>query len=189
MHEARELRELRRRGYRPYSAGHQAMYEVPLALMRRNERSKQVYLILDVGFGIGWGLDRMIEEGIVGSLDSYVGYEPDRESFDFVAGRHGHHSSVTLINEPFRAASGIPYDHVFCIEVIEHVPLDEQDLFLTALCKAACGGTLWLSTPDSDRCDHGVRPTAEWRQMLARAGFGNVTVHQDQWTTLYICQW
>lgn len=188
MLEAREFRELRRRKFKPYSAGHQAMYEVPIALMKRNERSKPAYLILDVGFGIGWGLDRMVEEGVVSSLDRYVGYEPDRESFDHVAGRHGKRSGVTLINERYGAASGLPFDHVFCIEVIEHVALHAQGDFVAALRAASHGGTLWLSTPDSDRSDHGVRPAREWHAMLKAAGFANVVVHQDQWTTLYTCQ-
>lgn len=188
MHEAREFRELKRRGFRPYSAGHQAMYEVPLALMSRNDRSKPAYMVLEVGFGIGWGLDRMVEEGLVGPRDCYVGYEPDADSFRFVAGRHGSRPGVTLINEGFRAASGLPYDHVFCIEVIEHVALNAQARFIGALRSSSHGGTLWLSTPDSDRCDHGVRPARMWQAMLRAAGFGNVVVHQDQWTTLYACQ-
>ncbi|MCW5695788.1 MAG: methyltransferase domain-containing protein [Bauldia sp.] len=188
MLEAKEFRELKRRRFKPYSAGHQAMYEVPLALMKRNDRSAARYLILEIGFGIGWGLDRMVENGIVGALDRYVGYEPDEESFDFVFARHGKRSGITLINAAFGAVSGLPFDHIFCIEVIEHVPAVEHAGFLGSLRSASRSGTLWLSTPDSQRNDHGVRPAAEWRAMLKNAGFSDVTVHQDQWTTLFVCQ-
>lgn len=172
-----EYRALQKRHGKPYSLGHQIMYEVPIWLMRGKKRR-----ILEAGFGIGWGLGRMLEEGVVGS---YVGYEPCKEAFDYVQEKHGKSLDVTLINEPFHG-SNKPFDHVFCIEVLEHVPMEGHMAFLRAL--RATGGTLWMSTPDVSTSAEGVRTAGEWRDMLKMAGFGEVVVLEEQWTTFFMCQ-
>lgn len=183
---SREYAQLMRRGGRPYSAGHRVMYDTPLTLMSRNERATEKFSILDVGFGIGYGLDRMVDAGVIGE---YVGLEPDDASFRYVATRHGHREGVTLLNERFADGVVMKAEHVFCIEVIEHVPADEHEQFLGDLFKAALGGTLWLSTPDMDRCpEHGVRSAAKWDGMLRAVGGCDVVHFDTQWTDLWCCQ-
>jgi hypothetical protein len=155
------------------------MYEAPIRLLSGKKRN-----ILDVGFGIGWGLDQMLKAEIVGG---YIGFEPNADSFKYVRGRHGGNPKVELLHGPFRR--GTPKtDHVFCIEVIEHVPMEGQTEFLNAL-RASTGTTLFLSTPDVRKHPgEGVRTCDEWQAMLQDAGFENVTVHREQWTVLFIAQ-
>lgn len=182
---SKEYRALLRRNMEPYSFGHRIMYDVPLTLMTRNERAKERFSILEVGFGIGWGLDRMIDLNVI---DHYHGMEPDLESFDYVQKRHGKNNRLTLVNEKFVGIAGKTFDHVFCIEVIEHIPAIAHLAILNEI-RASTHGTLWLSTPDKNRCpEHGVRDRNEWQQLLEMAAFDCVTHHTEQWTDLYICQ-
>lgn len=183
--DCREYEAARKRNFQPYSRGHQIMYEGPLTLMERGDRAKEKFTILEAGFGIGWGLDRMIEKGVIGS---YLGFEPDRGSFDYVRGRHKSTPNLDLRHAPFEGQAP-QFDHVFCIEVIEHVPPDDHAGFITGLRKSLkSGGTLWLSTPDKERSTHGVRTASDWRLQIALAGFADITRHDEQWTTLYCCQ-
>lgn len=154
------------------------MYLTPIALLAGKKRN-----ILDVGFGIGWGLDQMVKKKIVGN---YVGFEPNADSFAYTFKRHGDQPNVELIKGPFKRTAKI--DHVLCIEVIEHVPMDGHSAFLADL-RASTGTTLWLSTPDVRKHPgEGVRTCENWRGMLQDAGFENVTMHRDQWTVLFIAQ-
>jgi 2-polyprenyl-3-methyl-5-hydroxy-6-metoxy-1,4-benzoquinol methylase len=194
--QSREYQALKRRGFKPYSRGHQLMYLAPLTLMERvsahhpANRAAEPYRILEAGFGIGWGLDQMIARGLIGR---YLGFEPDSESFDYVAGRMKGYDNlnIELVHRPFEhgiaAYADERFDHGFCIEVIEHVEAVDHLPFLQAL-RAAVSGTLWFSTPDRMRSNHGVRAASDWRILLHEAGFGSVTHHPDQWTDLYICQ-
>jgi hypothetical protein len=183
---SREYDKLQRRGFRPYSEGHRIMYDFPLQLLRRVRRSEEPLNILEAGFGIGYGLNKMVEGGVIGE---YIGYEPDRDSYRYVAEAHGQDPRLTLINAEFAADGRTAFaDHTFCIEVIEHVPVDHHLKFLSAL-RRVTRGTLWLSTPCKDRCpEHGARPCRQWRSLIRDAGFDNVVAHNDQWTTLYVCQ-
>lgn len=182
--DCREYQAAKRRQFRPYSLGHRLMYETPLTLMTRSDRSRERFAILEAGFGIGFGLDRMVETGVIGR---YVGYEPDNESFAYVAERHGKRDGIELRHAPFEATDVGGFDHAFCIEVIEHVPPEKHQGFLVGLRKMTVG-TLWLSTPDKARSAHGVRTVDAWLRFIRAAGFHDVTVHQEQWTTLYVCQ-
>src|SRR5262245_33601462 len=71
---------MRRRG-KDYSKGHRIMYEVPIVALTGQRRR-----ILEAGFGIGWGLERMLRADIV---ETYVGYEPNIDSFNYVIQQHG----------------------------------------------------------------------------------------------------
>lgn len=174
-----EYENLMGRGGADYSLGHRIMYEVPLKLMTGSR-----YHILEVGFGIGWGLGRMLAENIV---ETYTGCEPDPASFAYVEKKYGRDRRLTLMNEKFLPLTRFPaYQHVFCIEVIEHVPESERSDFLEGLRRAAEMGTLWLSTPSVEKSPHGVLSTERWMIELKRR-FQNVTCHTEQWTTLYIC--
>jgi cyclopropane fatty-acyl-phospholipid synthase-like methyltransferase len=174
-----EYDNLKRRNFEPYSDGHQVMYEVPIALLA-NKR----WTICEAGFGIGWGLGRMIEEGIVAQ---YVGFEPCADSFEYVRKIHHGNEQLTLHKRGFEYP-GQKFDHVFCIETIEHVPMDGHAKFLSDLRKTT-GRTLWFSTPDIRKHKtEGVRIWEEWKTMLHEAGFRDVTVHREQWTVLFVAQ-
>lgn len=167
---------MRRRGC-DYSAGHRVMYETPIRLLSGKRRN-----ILEAGFGIGWGLERMIEAGII---EKYTGFEPNKDSFNYVAARMNR-PEVDLRRGGFVRQPAT--DHVFCIEVIEHVPMDGHAGFLADL-RASTAKTLWMSTPDIRKHpSEGVRTCDEWKTLLKAAGFADVTLHREQWTVLFIAQ-
>lgn len=187
------------RSGRPYSLGHRIMYETPIKLFGGSPQH-----ILDIGFGIGYGLKRMLEEKVIAS---YVGFEPDEKSFRHVSNEFGIGSPPLQGPSIFLIRGGFPPDDVqarviprnlqqaFLIEVIEHIPLDEHVRFLAAVRRVLPDdGTLWMSTPDLAKNEHGARSVGPfraldgWLSILHRTGFRNVTVHAEQWTTLYICQ-
>lgn len=185
--DCREYEAMQRRGGRPYSLGHRIMYDTPLTLMTRSGKAASQYAILEAGFGIGYGLDRMVETGVIGR---YVGFEPDKDSFAYVQGRHGKRAEIALHHAPFAydgETFAAEFDHTFCIEVIEHVPPAGHQGFICDL-RQATKGTLWFSTPDKARSDHGVRTAVEWTRFLKAGGFADVTHHADQWTDLWCCQ-
>lgn len=152
------------------------MYEAGLVLLDESTAS-----VLDIGSGIGWGLRRARELGFKGE---WTGIEPCRESFDYLRSQYPdedwHHCG--LMDSPVGLA-----DYVFCIEVIEH--LDRADLmpFLIKL-RSLCRKGAWISTPEADRHPHGTLTRVEVIKALKSAGFENVVVNAEQWTTLYICQ-
>lgn len=166
-----------RKGNGDYSLGHRLMYETPIKLLTGKKRN-----IVEAGFGIGWGLDRMIEADI---LASYVGYEINAAAFNYVNQQYGEREGIQLHHEAFTTTPG--GNHVFCIEVIEHVPMDQHTHFIRML--RGSGNTLWLSTPDKDRvASEGVRSVHDWKAMLKMGGYSDVVAHEEQWTTLYIAQ-
>lgn len=173
-----EYASLVRRKFADYSLGHRIMYETPIKLLTGKKRT-----IIEAGFGIGWGLDRMIEADII---SDYVGCEPHPESFQYVFNRHGGRPGIKLNHEPFGRGFGHA-DHVFCIEVIEHVPMERHAAFIQALRES--GKTLWMSTPDVERVpSEGVRKASEWKGLLKAGGYSEVTTHKEQWTTLFVAQ-
>lgn len=173
-----ELEALNAREQQDYSWGHQVMYLAPVMML-----SGKRFDILDVGFGIGFGLRQMIGNDC---FRNYVGYEPCEDSFRYVADQFGHVENVELINAPFEG-SDWRFDYSFCIEVIEHVERDAASLMLERI-KDSTNEALFLSTPDVEHCNHGVYTEAEMAAMLKGSGFGDVAVIRSQWTKLYIAQ-
>jgi hypothetical protein len=186
-YESKEYERLVKRGFKPYSKGHRMMYEHAIDYIKK---AAKPFTIFEAGFGIGWGLNRMLEEGII---ESYVGCEPNTDSFKYTEGNHGLNPRVDLYNLGFEEclAHGeepLPqYNAAFCIEVIEHVPLDEQLAFLKGL--RSITPRLWLSTPDKDRVpSEGVRTMKGWVALIKEAGFESVDVNMAHWTYLYECR-
>lgn len=178
MEECNEYRAALSRNFEPYSEGHRLMYDVPIAALKG-----QKVTVLDVGAGIGYGLDRMLDESV---LMSYVGFEPCNESYQYLFQKHRKNDKVTLIEREF---DGIPtgsFDYVFCIEVIEHVLPEKRQKMLVDLFDAT-GKALFLSTPDRERDSHGVYTADELKKALKNAGFSDVVVLREQWTDLYVC--
>lgn len=191
--DSREYDRLKGRNFKPYSAGHRAMYEKGVAITQRDHEGGTAN-IFEAGFGIGWGLEYMLAKGVV---NSYVGCEPNADSYNWTGKQvvKYNHEGLWLKHAPFSPSmaedlvrQGVaPFDVAFCIEVIEHVPMDEQLAFLKGLYQMA--PTLFFSTPDIDRVPkEGVRTTAEWSKLLHRAGFRSVEVDRSQWTHLYVCR-
>lgn len=175
--ECNEYAALVGRKHHDYSVGHQIMYLAPIMMI-----SGKPNRILDVGFGIGFGLRHMLASQAVGT---YVGYEPNVDSFNYVRSHAPVADHILLINEPF-ANEGRNFDYSFCIEMIEHVASKEERNRILSDLSMATDKTLFLSTPDRTRNDHGIYSEVEMRQSLYAAGFDNVTCIPEQWTNLYI---
>ncbi len=152
------------------------MYEAGLVLLDQSHAT-----VLDVGAGIGWGLKRARELGFQGQ---WVGIEPCSDSFNYLRETY---PAATWHHCGLMAADVEAADYVFCIEVVEH--LDRNDLpdFLARIRSLARKGA-WISTPEADRDSHGQFTRVEMVDALKSAGFTNVAVNGEQWTTLYICQ-
>ena len=181
--ECNEFKALQRRGFKDYSLGHRRMYTCPISLLQSKGKR---YRILDVGCGIGFGLEQMLRAGIV---ENYVGVEPVRDSFQYVQERFGKLPNVQLLNQDWlevRTESLTPADYTFCIEVVEHLAPQSVLPFLKRL-SLLTKKNLFLSTPSRLTSKHGTRSTKEWRKALAQVGFNSVPV-EGQWTTLFICE-
>lgn len=187
-YESHEYDRLVERDFKPYSRGHQVMYLQAIAELMRAHPAGSVR-VLEAGFGIGWGLDQMVASGI---LKSYVGYEPNRDSFNYVASRYSNRDGMALdprlclLNLGFKPNLDPAFDVAFCIEVIEHVPMDEHVTFLGGLYSMA--PVLYLSTPDKDKKPtEGVRTKDDWVMRIMEAGWAHVDVMTKEWTYLYRC--
>lgn len=189
--DSREYDRLKERNFHDYSEGHRHMY---LSAIRQIATEAKPVSIFEAGFGIGYGLGKMQEAGIVGR---YVGCEPQVDSFNYTAKRFSDAEQAglnyTLIHAPFSDdlvnTHGADFEHVFCIEVIEHLTLDRHAEFIANLrAMLVPGGTLWLSTPCKRRnAREGVRTTEDWEAMLC-AEFQHVDVDRSRWTYLYRCR-
>lgn len=141
----------------PYSSWHQKLYAAAASLV-----STKVASVLDVGCGVGVGLDilrRTGHEGRWTGLDP-MGVPPAS------LGPQDRYESGDLVG---LASSLPPSDHVWCVEVLEHLPGDPM-AFLRAL-RALTRVSAFVSTPNSDLNKHGTRSAAEWAGMLRAAGF------------------
>jgi 2-polyprenyl-3-methyl-5-hydroxy-6-metoxy-1,4-benzoquinol methylase len=100
--------------------------------------------ILDVGFGLGYGLNIMaIKAGVVD------GVEVDARALDYcnqvVVGRNPRLRSLAMYDGyelPYEAAA---FDLVTCVDVLEHVP--DYDRFLEELLRVSSRG-VFISTPN-----------------------------------------
>lgn len=173
-----EYRDHVLRGGRDYSVAHQVLYLAPIMLIAGKPCS-----ILDVGVGIGFGLRHMLEANCLGA---YTGYEPCRESYDYVVSEFGDNSRVTLINEPFTGTNA-SYDYTFCIETIDSIADEDARINVLHQISLATYKTLFLSSPDRSRDDRGVYTEHEMVRRLYKAGFDNVIPVAERWTNFYIC--
>lgn len=143
--------------------------------------------ILEVGFGVGYGMGLMSKQLVI---SSYEGVEPHPDSFKYASeqlalGEWKFIMPIKLHQCYWSEAVVSPADYTFCIEVIEHVPEAALSDFLWKL-RRNTRKNLFLSTPDSAKSAHGVKTQAEWVETLRRHGFTAVAV-AHQWTTLFVC--
>jgi hypothetical protein len=193
--DSRELDRLKERNFGDYSEGHRHMYlaaikEIHDATDGAGHMPHRRVSIFEAGFGIGYGIKQMLAAGIVGR---YVGLEPQPDSFAYTRGELANHPQAADL-ALYQAAFPAPlcdqfgeFEHVFCIEVIEHVPMDAHEYFLSRLwATVERGGVLWFSTPCIRRAPHeGVRTTEEWAALVQRVTGVAPVVDRSRWTYLY----
>lgn len=174
-----EYEQLKARGFKEYSEMHRQMYEVVVSLFKNKPTS-----IYEIGFGIGWGLERLLEENCI---ERYVGCEPDRKSFDYVFDRVKD-ERVALYPAQFMRSNDV-YRYVLCIEVIEHLECNLTKLYKMFAEVRKMAGTFILSTPDKNTDEHGIYTKHEVKECLHRAEFNNVVMIEHQIPhTLFIAQ-
>jgi 2-polyprenyl-3-methyl-5-hydroxy-6-metoxy-1,4-benzoquinol methylase len=78
-----------------------------------------------------------------------------------------------------------PADFVFCIEVLEHVPPELRQACIEK-CRRLARKNVFVSTPPSDRNEHGQLTIPECTELLKASGL-DVVVVDVQWTTMYVC--
>jgi cyclopropane fatty-acyl-phospholipid synthase-like methyltransferase len=149
--------------------------------------------ILEIGFGIGYGLGLMYQMGFFHHINSkYVGCEPDKDSYDYTYKKYLEDrgfqpfENIKLRNCGFRdLETGYKkFDYSFCIEVIEH--LSEEDLwFLCKILDESTKDTIFLSTPDPAKSKEG-KWSMHHLENLFRDFFRGVSVVRAQWTNLWI---
>lgn len=175
--ECNEFLALEARGGKDYSLGHQQMYAVPIELMRGIPAS-----IIEVGFGIGFGLKKMLGAGVI---KTYFGCEPCKDSFDYTLKNQEPNPAIQIKHDKWGCIEGAEAaDFSLCIEVIEHLELNEIMPMLLLLRKKT-KKALFLSTPDKRDSSHGVFTSDEIVNFLHAAGF-NAVVLKHQWTTMFI---
>lgn len=183
MGDSSEYALLESRGFKDYSVGHQKMYTGPIELLQDKDKR---WNVIDVGVGIGFGLRKMVDAGI---LERYIGVEPHPLSYGYTA-RQEWPANVTihpcgwmeLPDDQLMLA-----DYMFCIEVIEHVPEPQVAEFLARM-RTHVRRNLFLSTPDITKTAHGTATVEQWRARLKAASFTEVAVVDSQWTVLYVCE-
>lgn len=173
---------IQKNGRPEYSLGHRAMYHTVAELLRGKPAS-----ILEVGFGIGYGLEQLLKARCVGY---YEGTEPDRKSYGYVTKKFGETENTEFHNRPWPfQPNGTDFDFAICMEVLEHVPEEQlQDFVMGIRLSLKPGGTFFASTPNSDTHGHGALNPEQWREVFRGAGFEHVTAVEWQWTTLYVAQ-
>lgn len=179
-----EYQQLQKRKGMPYSRGHQLMYDGPIKLL-----SDKRHNILDIGFGIGYGLRNMI---LMDVINKYVGCEPDKDSFDYTyeeiskMEQKERTKRVHLQNCIFNnLIHNDEFDYTFCIEVIEHMSESAIHELLSKV-HACTKDAFFLSTPDKHKSKEGKFTEYELTQFLMDYEF-QFSIVRAQWTNLWIC--
>ena len=172
-----------KRNGQPYSRGHRLRYDAAIGLLSGMPAS-----VLEVGVGIGYGLDLMLRSNMI---RKYIGFEPDRKSFDYAA-KQNDDWRVKLINRRFEdcqsdithEALGGAADYGFCIEVLEHLD-DANRLTVLRQMRVLVDRGVFLSTPNRMTSTHGKMTPDEVAGLMDKAGFRTSWV-EWQWTTFFI---
>lgn len=174
--ECNEVEALRKRGGKPYSKGHQAMYRTVVELLREAPAT-----VNEFGFGIGYGLGELLKADCV---RHYWGCEPCAEAYEHTRAAVGVRPEVTLVRGGWRDVEVPEADYALVIEVLEHLPPEERAPFLQRL-RSTTRKALFLSTPDAATSLHGVVTPDELLTLMASCGWRAVAV-SPQWTTFYL---
>ena len=175
-----EFKKFKSRGGKDYSPGHRRMYWAACKLLEKKPSH-----ILDVGSGMGYGYKWLERHG---AIETYTGVEPEHEAVTYCRSQY---PDATWIEGVVPGVQFLnPFDHVFCIEVLEHVE-SEQGVdpvaFIHELASLA-KQNVFLSTPNRETSGHGVYSPTEVLGMAKEAGIANVSFVEQQWTTWYLLE-
>lgn len=158
----------------PYTKWHQRIYTAAVSLMRSENSS-----VLDVGCGLAVGLKKMREAGMKGQWTG-IDCEVPENLVD------GEESANVFIGAFEDVSPDLePYDHVWCVEVLEHLVGDPSH-FLRELRRLTKKSAI-ISTPDSSKSDHGTKTSFEWGCLLRDAGF-SVTRLEVGASCVFVCE-
>lgn len=143
-----------------YSKWHQRIYNAAISLINSESSS-----VLDVGCGMGFGLQKMREAGMKGHW-SGIDFETPTSIID---GDELKRSSLMVGSFESVSDQFEPHDHVWCIEVLEHLVGDPTH-FLSEIRRLTKKSAI-ISTPDSSKNDHGTKTSDEWAALIRQAGF------------------
>ncbi len=180
---ADELHLHKMRGGRDYSAGHQAMYRIIVEALRGRPQS-----ILEVGFGVGFGLQLLREARCI---ETYFGCDPSVPCFEHVRAQPWGASARLYCGEwlsvpdmEIDSALGHQAAYSLCLEVIEHVhPLERLRFLKRIRCRTS--ETSFFSTPCLSESSHGALRTDQWVELMRDAGYVDIVTIPAQWTTFY----
>jgi len=164
---ADELAGWRRRGGKPYSAPHRWLYEQ----VTRRVKGRRV---LEVGAGIGDGVERLLAAGC-----QVTAIEPHAPTCEHLAARF---PNVDVRSVGLLEYDGPAVEEAVCLEVVEHLAAVEVHPFLRRL-RELCG-RVWLSSPDRREHTHGRRTPYEWCLALRAAGFSPRKTRTQKWAVL-----
>lgn len=179
-----EYDRLKKRKFKPYSKQHQQMYRIIVELLRGTPVK-----ILEVGYGIGYGLDRFVD---CGAINKYIGFEESRKCHAYVSSKHPDDRIEFYCGDFASLDASVLQgfaDVTICIEVIEHVESDLKNFIKNLREVTAPGGVLFLSHPSIEVESHGRFTNTQVARMLRDVGFGNVVWHSNQKPhTLFMAQ-
>lgn len=100
---------------------------------------------LDIGCGAGQSTAMLARYS-----SSAIGIDADAAVIAFAnKWNAGNHTTFIIGSFPDQVSGS--YDHIFCIETIEHVPYDKQDAFIdAAMAMLRPGGLMFITTPRED---------------------------------------
>ncbi len=182
-----EVKKHRGRDGRPYSDAHRGKYRVISELLKDKPAN-----ILEIGVGIGWGLERLFDRNCV---EKYYGVEATGDCIPFLKKKFKSYdqSKIKIVNDDWlnvNAESVRKYfatdkaDFSFCIEVIEHNPPEKYMEFLGKI-HSLTKEMFFLSTPNGGK--HGKMNIEECTKVLKDAGFKTISVHRWNGTPFYMC--
>ena len=186
-----EYKKMLKRKGRPYSDAHRSKYRVIAELLKDKPAD-----ILEIGPGIGWGLQRLLKKGCI---KKYMGIDAVEDCVTHLKkkfnsslkgkGKIIHKDWVDApVDKIKKYFEEDKIDFILCIEVIEHNPYDlEKYLYFLKKIHDLTKRTLFYSTPNSRTDNHGKLTNEESLKLLKQAGFKYISMVAWRGTPLYIC--
>jgi 2-polyprenyl-3-methyl-5-hydroxy-6-metoxy-1,4-benzoquinol methylase len=130
--------------------------------------------VADAGCGSG-----VIANHLAATAREVIGFDSNPAAVDYAAGAYGR-TNLRFVLGPFeRIPDHGPFDQIVCLEVIEHLYLEQAKETLALFARAAApGATLFVTTPNQ----RSAWPAIEW--MLDRSGLVP-TLDEAQHLTLF----
>lgn len=165
-----EYDQLLSRNFKDYSMRHQQLYKIIVELLKDKPA-----LILEVGCGIGYGLELLYKNNC---FNFYEGFEVSKKCCDYIEETLYYIKRKRInnieFNEDYVDVLGIKmFDFSLCIEVIEHM----ENVNLVNFFKKMLSFTKvasFISTPDINTDKHGLYTKEEVQDALYKAGYNHV---------------